>query len=66
MNTLSHKEQITTILDHHGISYHIQQTLDYKEQVIVADQFVLDGKVGWKTVDVTEYTAKELKDWLGY
>lgn len=54
------EKQITTILKQHSVPYMIQ------DGRILADSMQAFTPVFYETVDVTNYTMRQLYDWLGY
>lgn len=54
------EKQITTILKQHSVPYMIQNGR------ILADSMEAFTSLFSKTVDVTNYTMRQLLNWLGY
>ena len=54
------EKEITTILKQHSVPYTIQ------DGRILADSMQAFTPVFYETVDVTNWTAKKLFNWLGY
>jgi hypothetical protein len=53
-------QKISKILDYHGVPFFV------KDNRIYADSMICGTKLFEETVDVTEYTLKDLAIWLGY
>lgn len=61
MRTLSNS-RIAKILDEHNIRHYTQNCRIYG----LAPYTTKDGGGGYEVDDLTGYTVKELRDWLGY
>ena len=54
-------KQLTKVLEQHGITFEI-----IANNVMVQDEYSINGVLHSDTVDLTDISNKELYDWLGY
>ena len=54
-------KQLTKVLEQHGIALQV-----IANRVMVQDEYSINGVLHTDTVDLTDISIDNLKDWLGY